>query len=163
MVVLDASTLILLAKIDLLQVLAERTDILISQEVKREALIKPELYDAQLIARMLDDGRIKASAEITPGSSRPIENQFRIAAGEATALLFAKKKAAALGIDDRSGIKAAKILGVSFFTAIQVIQELHAKGRIDEKTALVKLEGLRKFGRYDDRTVDEVNARLRRG
>ena len=162
MIVLDASTLILLAKIDLLQVLAEKTDILISQEVKREALMKPGLYDAQLIARMLDDGRIKASTEIAPAAARHIESQFKIAAGEATALLLAKKKAAALGIDDRSGIRAAKILGVPFFTAIQVIEELHEKGRLDAETALVKLEGLRKYGRYDDRIIDEVHARLAR-
>ena len=162
MVVLDASTLILLAKIDLLPVLAEKTNILITQEVEREALIKPRLYDAQIIARMLDDGRIKTSTEIPQGSSKTIENQFKIAAGEATALLLARERATALGIDDRSGIRAAKILGVPFFTAIHVVNELHEKGRIDLETAISKLEGLRKYGRYDDRTLNEVRERLKR-
>ena len=162
MVVLDASTLILLAKIDLLSVLAEKTGLLISQEVKREALAKPGLYDAQLIQRMLDEGRIKVSSEVSVGLCKPIESQLRIHTGEATALLLAKKKRTAIGIDDRSGIKAAKILGVPFFTAVQVVEELHAKGRVDTKTALVKLEALRHFGRYDDRIIDEVRKTIER-
>ena len=60
-VVFDASTLILLAKVDLLQIVAQKVEIRIPRVVESEAMAKPDLYDAHLIGRMIKEGAIRIS------------------------------------------------------------------------------------------------------
>ena len=61
--VLDTSTLILLAKIDLLGPLADRVNVVIPKTVRQEALRKKELMDAQMIYRLIGEGKIRAAQE----------------------------------------------------------------------------------------------------
>ncbi|MBI3061743.1 MAG: hypothetical protein HYY83_07190, partial [Deltaproteobacteria bacterium] len=128
MIVLDASTLSLLAKSDLLPLLAEKTPIEIPPEVEQEALARRELYDARMIEGMLRDGKIQVSKSARPEQRRQIQADFGLEAGEAAALLLAKENDQPLGTDDGPAIKAAKIMGIPFFTAIHVLLELHEKG-----------------------------------
>src|SRR3972149_11826723 len=144
MVVLDASTLILLAKSDLLPLLAEKTQIEIPPEVQQEALARRELYDARMIEEMLRTGKIQVSKSPRPEGRRQIQVDFGLEAGEAAALLLAKENDQPLGTDDGPAIKAAKIMGIPFFTALHVLLELHEKRRLDGKAALVKLDMLQK-------------------
>lgn len=161
MIVLDASTLILLAKSDLLPLLAEKTPIEIPPEVQQEALARRELYDARMIEGMLRSGKIQVSKSVRPERRRQIQADFGLEAGEAAALLLAKENDQVLGTDDGPAIKAAKIMGIPFFTAIHVLLELHGKGRMDEKTALVKLDILQKVGRYSIQILEDARKRIR--
>lgn len=160
MAVLDASTLILLAKSDLLPLLTERTHVEIPQEVQREALARKELYDARIIEGMLRAGKIQLSKYARPARRRQIQLDFGLQAGEAAALLLAKENNRPLGTDDSPAIKAAKIMGVPFFTAIHVLLELHEKGQISKKAALVKLDVLQKVGRYSAQILDDAKKRI---
>jgi len=146
MVVLDASTLILLAKSDLLPLLAEKTQIEIPPEVQQEATARRELYDARMIEEMLRTGKIQVSKSVRPERRRKIQVDFGLEAGEAAAL---------------PAIKAAKIMGIPFFTAIHVLLELHEKGRMDDKAALVKLDILQKAGRYSIQILEDARKRIR--
>ena len=56
--IFDSSTLILLAKIDLLRESAEDISIIIPQKVKEECLLKDSL-DALLIRTLIAEGKIK--------------------------------------------------------------------------------------------------------
>ena len=161
MVVLDASTLILLAKCDLLPLLAERTRLAIPPEIQREALAKPELYDARVIAALIKAGRIEVLAVAGNLNARQVQKDFGIEAGETAALLLAKEQAAPLATDDWPAIKAAKVLGVPFLTAIHVLLELHAKGRLTREVALAKLDTLEKVGRYNVRILEDARAKMR--
>ena len=161
MIVLDASTLILLAKSDLLPLLAETTQIEIPPEVQQEALARRELYDARMIGEMLRTGKIQVSKSPRPEGRRQIQVDFGLEAGEAAALLLAKENDQPLGTDDGPAIKAAKIMGIPFFTAIHVLLELHEKGRMDEKAALVKLDMLQKVGRYSIQILEDARKRIR--
>lgn len=58
MIIFDTSTLILLAKIEILKTIAQNHEILISQEVKIEAACKPELLDAKIIIKLIKDKKI---------------------------------------------------------------------------------------------------------
>lgn len=161
MIVLDASTLILLAKSDLLPLLAEKMQIEIPPEVQQEALARRELYDAWMIEGMLRTGKIQVSKSPRPERRRQIQADFGLEAGEAAALLLAKENDQPLGTDDGPAIKAAKIMGIPFFTAIHVLLELHEKSRMDEKTALVKLDILQKVGRYSIQILEDARKRIR--
>ena len=160
--VLDASTLILLAKIDLLPMAAERVSILIPREVRDEALAKPEVYDAQIIARMLREGKILVREERAARKQKEICEQFRIDSGEAAALILAMKKKCAIGIDDGPGIRAAKVLGVPFVTAMHVLVEFCERGIIDEQSAMAKLDSLQMAGRYHIQIVEDARASIRK-
>ena len=161
MIVLDASTLILLAKSDLLPLLAEKTQIEIPPEVQQEATARRELYDARMIEGMLRTGKIQVSKSVRPERRRQIQVDFGLEAGEAAALLLAKENDQPLGTDDGPAIKAAKIMGIPFFTAIHVLAELHEKGRIEEKAALVKLDMLQQVGRYSIQILEDARKRIR--
>ena len=70
-------------------------------------------------------------------------------------------KKSSLGTDDGVAIKAAKIVGVPFFTAIHVLLELHEKGRMNGKAALVKLDMLQKVGRYSVQILQDARKRIK--
>ena len=162
MIVLDASTLILLAKIDLLPLLAEKTRLLIPEQVRREALAKPELYDARLIQGLLRTGTIQLVKDPGVKRCKRLQEDFALEAGETAALLVAKEKRLPLGTDDGPTIKAAKLMGVPFVTAIHVLVELHDKGRIDRDSALAKLERLQQVGRYSVQILEDARKRIQR-
>jgi predicted nucleic acid-binding protein len=162
-VVFDASTLILLAKVDLLQIMARKVEIHIPRVVEKEALAKPDLYDAQLIARMIKEGDIQVSDAVESAGVKAIQKQFRLAEGEATALSMAKDKQCALGIDDGPGIRAAKIMGVPFLTAVQVLVGLSEQGQVDKPSALAKLDSLAIWGRYGGALVGDARLKIDKG
>jgi len=163
MVVLDASTLILLAKTDLLPLLAEKTRLLIPEEVQREALAKPELYDARVIAGLLRTGKIQLLKDPPVQRCKQLQADFALERGEASALLLAREKRLPLGTDDGPTIKAAKLMGLPFLTAIHVVVELCEKGRLDKQTALAKLERLQQIGRYGVQILEDARKRIQRG
>jgi len=161
MIVLDASTLILLAKSDLLLLLTGKTQIEIPEEVRQEALVRKELYDARMIEEMVRTGKIQVSKIPRPNRRNQVQVDFRLEAGEAAALLLAKENNKPVGTDDGPAIKAAKIMGIPFFTAIHVLLELYEKGRINKKTALAKLDVLEKIGRYNVQILADVRERIK--
>jgi len=162
-IVLDTSTLILLAKVDLLQSLAERLCVLVPEGVRSEALAKPHAYDAQLIGQMIEDKRIHVVEAVSfPGINR-LRKDFRIETAEAVTLVLARAKHCTVGIDDGPGIRAAKILGIPFVTAIHVLLGLHGQRRLSDKAALTKLEGLEMWGRYRIELVQDARSRIEKG
>ncbi len=161
MVILDASTLILLAKSDLLALLVEKTRIVIPPEVQREAVARKDLYDARMIEELLRRGNIQVANFSRPVQRKQIQVDFGLEAGEAAALLLAKEKDEPLGTDDGPAIKAAKIMGVPFFTAVHVLLELYEKRRINQQAALAKLERLQKVGRYSAQILEDARKRIK--
>ncbi len=161
MVILDASTLILLAKSDLLALLVEKTRIVIPPEVQREAVARKDLYDARMIEELLRRGNIQVANFSRPVQRKQIQVDFGLEAGEAAALLLAKEKDEPLGTDDGPAIKAAKIMGVPFFTAVHLLLELYEKRRINQQAALAKLERLQKVGRYSAQILEDARKRIK--
>lgn len=161
MVILDASTLILLAKSDLLALLVEKTRIVIPPEIQREAVARKDLYDARMIEELLRRGHIQVAKYHRPVQRKHIQVDFGLEGGEAAALLLAKEKDEPLGTDDGPAIKAAKIMGVPFFTAVHVLLELYEKRRINQQAALAKLERLQKIGRYSAQILEDARNRIK--
>ncbi len=91
MPVLDASTLILLAKSDLLLLLTEETRINIPEEVQQEALARKGSYDALMIEEMIRSGKILVSGSISRDTRKRVQTDFRLEAGEAAAWSWQRK------------------------------------------------------------------------
>ena len=163
-VVLDASTLILLAKTDLLQVWVDHVSASTARVVYRETTVKPEMYDAQLIARLVKDGKIRVeTGESFYGLAKEIKKQFKLDDGEAVALALAKEKEAVLATDDGVAIKAAKILDIPFVTSLHVLGVLYDRKLLDAQSALAKLDLLETFGRYGASLIANVRMNIEKG
>lgn len=161
-VVFDASTLILLAKIELLRELAEEIKIIISEKVKAECLAK-EGIDAKLIATLIKEKKIEVKKTGNAEIIKKIQRDFRIDAGEAESLLLARKMECPLAIDDGSTIKACKVLGQQFITAIHFLLNLALNNKLQLPISLAKLEKLSIYGRYSKRIIEDATKRLKGG
>ena len=81
--------------------------------------------------------------------------------GEAEAIALAlHEKADVLGIDDKNGINACKLLGVAFTTAVGILIRIRGRGVLEGPDALEKLALLAKYGRYKDSIVEDARRKL---
>ena len=159
-IVFDSSTLILLAKVEILTLVSEDIQITIPETIKTECTGK-DLFDAKLISSLVTNGRIKV---ITASKKEAIERlckDFKIHTGEAEALALALKRKLPLATDDFLTIKACKILNQHFTTAIHFLINIVEKGNINKDIAFVKLEKLSLYGRYNKRILDDAFKRLK--
>lgn len=147
-VVSNASTLILLAKIELLRTACELIHFSIHSTVEKEATYREELFDAQLIKRLIAEKRINVVREEHFQEQKTLKKDFNLADGEASALVMAKLKSLPLATDDGQAIKACKVLNVEFLTAIHFLVLLRRQRRIEKQIAVAKLENLKRLGRY---------------
>lgn len=159
--VFDSSTLILLAKTELLGIISEDIQIIIPKTVKAECTRKDTL-DAKLISALIDNRKI----EVVGANKEAVGmlfRDFKIHIGEAEALAIALKRELPLAVDDLPTIKACKILNVQFTTAIHFLINIAENGVINKEMAVVKLEKLSFYGRYNKRIIDDAAKRLKGG
>ncbi|MBI4687357.1 MAG: hypothetical protein HY756_06210 [Nitrospirae bacterium] len=60
-------------------------------------------------------------------------------------------------------LEACKILNIQFTTAIHFLINIAEEGKIDKGMAIVKLEKLSLYGRYNKRIIDDAAKRLKGG
>ncbi|MFZ3073183.1 MAG: hypothetical protein WA162_08065 [Thermodesulfobacteriota bacterium] len=166
MIVFDSSTLILLAKAELLDEFINDYGgmILIPQEVERECCRQKKTFDAVLIQKRVEDKKIIVAKISNAGLRGRLMGDFNICAGEAEAIVLAiERKAKITATDDRNAIKACKMLKMSFTSAIAILVRMKDKGTIDAERAKASLNALIKYGRYGGGIIKVAKARLKIG
>jgi predicted nucleic acid-binding protein len=161
-IVFDSSTLILLAKIEILNTISEDIQVIIPEMVRSECTGK-DLFDAKLISSLIKNGKIKVASVTKKESVEKLCRDFKIHIGEAEAFALALKKNLPLAVDDLPSIKACKILNHKFTTAIHFLINVTENGKIKEDMAFVKLEKLSSYGRYSKRILQDAIKRLKGG
>ncbi len=161
-IVFDSSTLILLAKTDLLREVSSEVEIIIPEEVKREALIK-RTEDAELISLLIQERKIVVQKAKEAEAIKKLQIDFRLAKGEAEALWLSRKYQYPVAIDDGPGIRASKVLGLRFLTAVHFLLHLAAHNRLSPELAQEKLVKLTRMGRYNTRIIEDAMNRLKEG
>jgi predicted nucleic acid-binding protein len=161
-IVFDASTLILLAKIDLLRGIADRYGVIISDKVREEVLAS-EKPDAIVIRYLLDNSLIRVVPIGNRQQFEKIAADFRIHAGEAESLCLARELSTPLAVDDGPAIKACKVIGVSFITAIHFVIYGAQSGVISQSITLEKLKKLSIAGRYRTQIMQDAEKRITGG
>ena len=161
-IVFDASTLILLAKIDLLRIVAERYSIIIPDKVKVEALAA-DSSDAMAIRYLLDSLLIRTMSIKNRQQYEQFVADFRIHDGEAEALCLALELSAPVAVDDGPAIKACKIMGLQFITAIHFVINCAQTGAMNQVVALEKLKKLSIVGRYRLQIIQDAEKRISGG
>ena len=162
MIVFDASTLILLAKIGLLQQLTKQIDIVIPEIIEKEATAKKDSFDAKIIETLIKKGKIKVKAVKEIPIVKELMKDFNMDKGESSvAVMFKELDADVIATDDGQLIKACKIMDIPFVTSIVFLIRAKQKGIIDEEIALEKLNKLDEFGWYKTRIIEDAEIRIK--
>ena len=161
MIVFDSSTLILLAKTELIDAIVDgyKGAIVATATVMAEITAK-ESIDGLLVQKLVDAGKIKV--KITTGNeAAKLMSDFAMDKGEAETIATALKNPGSLvATDDRNAIKACKLLGLPFATAIGFLLTLQKKKLLGKEQALMLLEKLSRFGRYRFEIVENARNKI---
>jgi len=165
MIVFDSSTLILLAKIDMLELFISnfRSRVLIPEKVAMEACIKNS-EEAPLIVKLIGDNKIHILKAKNSSQIKKLMEDFNIDMGEAEALTLAIQEGVSIvATDDRNTIRACKILKLDFVTAIAFMVRAVEKKLIERDDALIKLQKLKSFGRYSKKIIENAIKQIKGG
>jgi predicted nucleic acid-binding protein len=163
MIVFDSSTLILTAKIELLDVFLKNAgmEVAIPRVVEEECCGGKKTLDALMIRKAMDESGIKVMSVRNRKLVTKLEEDFSMARGESEAIALAlQEKAVLVGIDDKHGINACKLTGIPFTTAVGILLRSREKGLIDRGDALFRLSALAKHGRYRNSILEDAKMRL---
>jgi predicted nucleic acid-binding protein len=163
MIVFDASTLILVARAELLDLfLADsKLGVAIPREVEKECCGSKKALDALIIQKALDESRIEVVTVKNRGLVAKLQADFSLGKGEAEAIALALvEKAQLLGIDDKNGINACKLLGIAFTTAVGILIRTREKGLLEGPDVLAKLAMLARYGRYRNSIIEDARRKL---
>lgn len=163
MVVFDASTLILITKVEILDPFLEGAEfpVAIPVEVHKECCGVKKSLDALMIQKALDASRIRTIAVKDKKLVIKLQEDFALGRGEAEAIALAlAEQARVLGIDDKNGINACKLLDVAFTTAIGILLRMQERGVLTTSEALRKLHALGNQGRYKTSILHDARRRL---
>ena len=163
MLAVDASTLILLAKTELLDLFLEEFNgkPAISTGVEIEST-KKGTFDAILIKERIQQQKIIVKAVKNKDFVEKISKDFRLHLGEAeTIALCIENQFKAVATDDYNAIKACSILQINYISALGILLRLNEQKKLDKKEAMLKLNALKYFGRYSDEIINECKNAVR--
>lgn len=163
MLIFDSSTLILLAKADLLDHLLDDypSPIAIPEAVEHECLVPPLRPDGLLIRERIRARHIVVDHLQDAATANRLIEDFNLGTGEAEALALAmEQQADIVATDDRNGIRACKLLRLRFTTAIGILIRLRERERLTVNDAERGLERLALYGRYHRTILEDANRRL---
>jgi len=165
MIVFDSSTLILLAKIEIIELFITdfQGDVVIPERVKYEVTSKGG-DETILITQLIKERRIKV-LKIKDGKKiNKLMEDFNIDRGEAEAIVLALQKGyRTVATDDRNAIKACKLLKIDFVTAIAFLIRAFEKGLIDKDMAFTKLNKIKSIGRYSEKIIKDAMEKIKGG
>jgi uncharacterized protein len=159
----DPSTLILIAKMELLDLFLSEIgmEVAIPRAVEEECCDGEKTLDALMIARAVDESRITVRSVRNRKLVLKLQEDFSMARGESEAMALAlQEKAQLVGIDDKQGINACKLLGIPFTTAVAILLRSQQKGLLDRGDALVRLSTLARHGRYKSSILEDAKRKL---
>ena len=163
MVIFDSSTLILLARCGLLETFVNRAKrrIVIPLAVRNETLQQGK-EETPFIERVLEQRFIVTEQVNDEAAVQKLMHDFAIDRGETEAILLAHVSGIAIvATDDRNAIKACRMLGVGYITALSILVSFCEHGNLSQSEAMLKLEELQRIGRYSKRVIDDVAAALK--
>ena len=165
MIIFDASTLILLAKIDLLELFISNFNgkVLIPHRVALE-IGRAGYEDLPLIRKLLEDKKITVLQVKGKKQADKLMVDFNMDQGEAEAISLAiQENIHFIATDDRNAIRACKMLKIEFITAIAVLIRAFEKQLIDKNEALLKLQRLGYIGRYSKAIIADAERQIKGG
>lgn len=156
MIVIDSSTLILLAKSELLdKFIEEFADCCITEAVMKETTLAKEKFDSVFIRKRIEDGKLKM-VKADCKAVKELMLSFGLGVGEAESLSLAISKNCAIAVDDKKAIRVATITGISYLTALTFVVGLKYENKITKEKAVFLIQSLRKHGWYKEEIISNA-------
>jgi predicted nucleic acid-binding protein len=163
MIIFDSSTLILTAKIELLDAFLKNIgmEIAIPRAVEDECCGGKKTLDALMIRKAIDNSRIKVRSVRNRKLVAKLEEDFSLGRGESESIALAlQERALLVSIDDKNGINACKLAGIPFTTVVGILIRSCQKGLLVRADALAKLSALAKYGWYRNAILEDAKLQL---
>ena len=116
-----------------------------------------------MISTLIKEKKIEVKIVRNAEAIKKIQKDFRIEVGEAEALWLARRLNCPIAVDDGPTIKACKVIGQRFTTAIHFLLNLVSQNRLELPMAMSKLEKLSNYGRYSKEIIEDAKKRLKGG
>ena len=161
-IVFDSSTLILMAKKELLDMFLDGFEgaVAVPEAVLKETCVK-ESFDALLIEKRVEEEKIKVHEVEKKDHLKKLIEDFRLGIGEAEAIMsYIERGSKVLATDDKNAINACKVLRIRFTTAINILIRLYERELIEREKALKKLDNLKIVGRYKEEIIEDAKRRV---
>lgn len=164
MVVMDSSSLILLAKMEALDKVLEyiKEKVIVGERVYREVTVK-ETFDAKLIANRVQQGVIEIRKIEKIQLFKDLMNDFGCGAGEAESITLSIETGNGLATDDKKAMNACKLLKVRWTTTADLLVELCNKKKITQEETFAYVNRLEKYGWYRKKLIEKVKGRMKNG
>ena len=163
MIAIDSSSLILMAKIDILDKLIKHLQKkpVITSQVYDESTSKIDTYDAKIIRKLVEEKKIAKKEIKNPEFYKNIQNDFNLGGGEAESIVFCMENRAGLITDDKKAMNACRILNIKYATVPNLLITLYKKGLIPKIETSLYLKKLKKFGRYSKEIIEKIEDELK--
>ncbi|MBI3033655.1 hypothetical protein HYY72_00665 [Candidatus Woesearchaeota archaeon] len=166
-VVADSSVLILLCKIELLEVVCTKHEVIIPDEVYKEAIeegLTKNHPDASKLKELTDNKKIRLQKITKMEKFKEINEIHGLGKGEAEAIcLFSEGKASIVATDDFKAIKYCERFRIPFTTTIRLIFDCVNEKEIDKSTAIKMVRELSFKGRYNNQIIFDALEKLEGG
>lgn len=163
MIAVDSSSLILLAKIGILDIAIKniKQKLVITEQVYAECTAKKDLFDAQIIEKRVKEKLIIKKAVSNKRLCGKIARDFNLGAGEAEAISLCMEIKSGIITDDKKALNACRILKIKFATVPRLIAQFYKKKLISEMEAGSIIKKLKKYGRYSDDIIYKIQEDLK--
>jgi predicted nucleic acid-binding protein len=163
--VCDASTLILLQKIGLLEKLGKHPDFTITEHVYQEAIKRGKekgFADAYALEKHMDSSLIRKKQPKSTEQVTTLMKQFGTAKGETETLaLCMELQNSTAAVDDRKAMAICNAYNIPFVTSLTLAITAHKSGVITKKTAEEMILQLGNYGRYKNELIHEALKTIR--
>ena len=155
----DATALILLSKVGMLEKLTNRNKVVIPERVYEEVVKGKEKgrLDSLIVEKLVQEKKIIIKA--CKVADR-IEKTFRLRGGELEVISLAYPKETVLS-DDKKCLNVAKALGMDFITSPDVVVALQKNGTITREDARDCIDGLEEYGWYSRELIKKYLEELK--
>ena len=158
---IDSSTLILVAKISILDKFIDNTKmkITITPAIQTECTRK-KTFDAEMIRKRITEKKMDITQVTNSALVRKLIVDFRFGFGEAEIIAAAIEKNAIVISDDKKAINACRVLRLQFMTAPNILVQLYKKKKISADDVRAKIEKLFYYGRYSETVKQKIREDL---
>ncbi len=164
--VIDACSVILLAKASMLEECTKWKEMIITNGVYAEVLKGKEkqLEDALLLERLVDEEKMKIESKTQKEVVQKLTQDFGLGVGEAESIAVAGETQEKIILtDNKQGRKAAKIYGLKLVGSIDVILALLKTEKISKEKAVHALKTLKDKGWFQNYVIEEAIAEVQNG
>lgn len=163
MAAIDSSSLILMAKIDMLDRIINNVQkkLSITNKVFIESTSKTEAFDAKLINKRIKERIIEKKHIKNLKLYKKIKEDFNLGEGEAESIVYCMENKIGLITDDKKAMNACKILNIGYTTVPNLLVTIYKRGLISKIEASLYFKKLQKFGRYSREIIEKVEGELK--